>query len=114
MRFYYDRENKRVHPNGAVSYYTPMPFAAIARVENCPCGDGVRRLVTATGYADTWFSVPASTRVKGKHVAGYIGFDSGADPHRKDGPHFHAYINRVNAHLIRIPQEFAEALEGKK
>ena len=39
-----------------------------------------RRAVTcyATGYADTWFSVPAMTRYRGRYIAGYFTLTDGA------------------------------------
>ncbi len=50
-----------------------------AKVQNCPIhGTALRLTCYATGYADTYFSVPASTRYKGKHVAGYFSMDDGA------------------------------------
>jgi hypothetical protein len=49
------------------------PFA---KVRNCPVvvdGREVTRLTCyATSYADTYFSVPAATQYRGKHVRGYF------------------------------------------
>jgi hypothetical protein len=79
-RYYFDRrQTPTTYPNGARVFRTPFPFASIARVENCPCEDGVRRTVDATG--------------EGKHVSGFVTFDD-------DSPRFLAYTYRRNAHLI--------------
>ena len=77
------------------------------------CTDGkVRRLTRIAETADTFFSVPASVKVSGKSVAGYIttealsglSFTSEGDP---AVVRFVAYSSRVNGHLlpgIRTPQ----------
>ena len=36
------------------------------------CSDGRVRTATATGEADTWFSIPARVNVNGRTVTGYI------------------------------------------
>jgi len=52
------------------------PFA---KVQNCPiAGTGIRLTCYATNYADTYFSVPAETRYKGKRIIGYFSMDGGA------------------------------------
>ncbi len=66
---------------GAVGWSPGEPFDCLgpyAKVRNCPV-QGVARRYTcyATGYADTMFSVPAYTRIKGKHVAGFFTLDGG-------------------------------------
>lgn len=65
--------------NGATGHRTgvhPDTLGPYAKVVNCPImvnGDEVARLTCyATGYADTYFSIPACTRKKGKHVKGYF------------------------------------------
>ena len=65
--------------NGAVGWRPGGPMDCLgpyAKVQNCPIMvDGVevgRRTCYATGYADTFFSVPACTRWKGKYVGGYF------------------------------------------
>jgi hypothetical protein len=69
-------------PNGAIGWRPGGPFDCLgpyAKVENCPIhGTELRRTCYATGYADTYFSVPACTRVKGKYIAGYFTLDDGA------------------------------------
>lgn len=62
--------------NGAVGWRPGGPFDCLgpwAKVQNCPIhGTELRRTCYATGYADTYFSIPAVTRVKGKRVTGYL------------------------------------------
>lgn len=44
-----------------------------AKVQNCPIeGTSLRLTCYATGYADTFFSVPARTRYKGNHIGGFF------------------------------------------
>ena len=63
------------HPNGSRVYRTADPFASVARVENCPCEDGVRRTAFATAEADTFFSIPACVYVGPKTVSGFLTCD---------------------------------------
>jgi hypothetical protein len=50
-----------------------------AKVQNCPIkGTDLRLTCYATGYADTFFSVPACTRHKGKYIGGFFTMDDGA------------------------------------
>ena len=96
--------------NGAVGWRPGGPFDCLgpyAKVENCPlvrlewfpypgreehepgaigCGQwasvdtGLRLTCYATGYADSFFSVPACTRFRGQHVGGYFTSpESGSD-----------------------------------
>lgn len=68
--------------NGAIGYRPGGPFDCLgpfAKVTNCPiAGTDIRRTAYATGYADTWFSVPACTRYKGRYTGGYFTQDDGA------------------------------------
>lgn len=68
--------------NGAIGYRPGGMFDCIgpfAKVKKCPVIVGdveVKRLTAyATGYAETFFSVPACTRFKGKHIRGYFTSD---------------------------------------
>jgi hypothetical protein len=70
--------------NGAIGWHPGGPFDCLgpyAKVNNCPIeidGKEVARLTCyASGYADTWFSVPATTRKNGKHISGYFTSDDG-------------------------------------
>ena len=75
-------------PNGAVGWRPGGPMDCLgpyAKVQNCPIMvDGVeigRRTCYATGYADTFFSVPACTRWKGRYVGGYFADSVVFHPH---------------------------------
>lgn len=65
--------------NGAIAWgsgFASDCLGMFAKVQNCPImvdGKEVDRLTCyATGYADTFFSVPACTRKRGRHVRGYF------------------------------------------
>ena len=54
------------------------------------CDDGkLRALVRIAPSADTFFSVPAAVRARGKTVAGYVGVEN-------ETAVFHAYLYRKN------------------
>jgi hypothetical protein len=77
QKFYADPRASFTWPNGATGYRpTSGPFDCLgpyAKVTDCPiAGTDLRRTCYATGYADTFFSVPACTRINGRHVAGYF------------------------------------------
>lgn len=63
-------------PNGAIGWRPGGPFDCLgpwAKVQNCPIhGTDLRLTCYATGYANTYFSVPAVTRYKGRRVKGYF------------------------------------------
>jgi hypothetical protein len=63
-------------PNGAIGWRPGGPFDCLgpyAKVQNCPiAGTALRLTCYATGYADTWFSVPAETRHRGRRIKGYF------------------------------------------
>ena len=78
--------------NGAIGYRLGGPFDCLgpyAKVLNCPIhGTDKRRACYATRYADTYFSIPACTRIKGKYISGYFtgdGLNGGCEfrPHSK-------------------------------
>lgn len=68
--------------NGAIGWRSGGPFDCLgpyAKVQNCPIhGTSLRLTCYATGYADTYFSIPACTRYKGKHVSGYFTMEDDA------------------------------------
>ena len=76
QKFYAHPTDTFTWPNGAVGHRIGGPMDCLgpfAKVRNCPIvGTDLRLTCYATGYADTWFSVPACTKHKGKHVAGYF------------------------------------------
>jgi hypothetical protein len=67
---------KFTFPNGAIGWRPGGPFDCLgpyAKVQNCPIhGTELRLTCYAQGYADTYFSIPAATRRKGKHITGYF------------------------------------------
>jgi hypothetical protein len=68
-------------PNGAIGHKAGGPMDCLgpyAKVRNCPIhGTNKRYTCYATGYANTWFSVPACTKIRGKHIKGYFATDGG-------------------------------------
>jgi hypothetical protein len=87
QRFYANPATKDTARNGAVSYGPGGPFDCLgswSKVVNCPIvGTTLRRTCYATGYADTYFSVPAVCTVRGRRIVGYLTTTD-------DGPEFHA------------------------
>ena len=73
---------KHLFKNNAIGWAPGGSFDCLgpyAKVQNCPIeGTDKRYTCYATGYADTFFSVPACTRIKGKYVGGYFTMDEGA------------------------------------
>ena len=80
QRFYADPAHRFEFANGAVGYRPGLPFDPLgpyAKVVNCPVRGHAKRLTCyATGYADTCFSIPACTRIRGKYVGGYFALDA--------------------------------------
>lgn len=70
------------------------------------CSDGVvRTCARVSATADTFFSVPAAVKVKGRTVAGYISISTraGFDTPTDDDPavvKFHAYTYGKNGGLL--------------
>ena len=65
--------------NGAIGWRPGGPMDCVgpfAKAEHCPIdGTALKRTCYATGYADTMFSIPACTRVRGKYVGGFFTVD---------------------------------------
>ena len=63
-------------PDGSTGWRPGGPMDCLgpfAKIENCLIdGTELRKTVYATGYSDTFFSVPARCSHKGKYVSGYI------------------------------------------
>lgn len=76
QKFYASPTNTFTWPNGAIGHRSGGSFDCLgpfAKVCNCPISGTDKRLTCyATGYADTYFSVPACTRYRGKHIRGYF------------------------------------------
>jgi hypothetical protein len=68
--------------NGATGWRPGGPFDCLgpyAKVQNCPIdGTPLRRTCYATSYADTFWTVPAWTRVHGKYIGGFFESDGDA------------------------------------
>lgn len=76
QKFYASPTDTFTWPNGAIGHRSGGSFDCLgpfAKVKNCPIEHTDLRLTCyATGYADTYFSVPACTRHAGKYVSGYL------------------------------------------
>lgn len=99
QKFYANPNTKRVEKNGAVSFAPGGPFDCVghyAKIKNCPVAGvpGLRLTAYASGYADTFFSVPACTRYRGQHIAGYFAAD-------ENGPVFHV-MHRHAGRVFRV------------
>lgn len=83
QKFYASPYDTFEFSNGAIGHRPGGPF-------DCPVEGYDKRLTCyATGYADTYFSIPACTRINGKPVRGYFTMDDGAisfRPYRKETP----------------------------
>ena len=83
QRFYASPTDTFTWPNGAVGHRTGSVFDCLgpyAKVRNCPI-DGhqtLRLTCYATTYADSFFSVPACTRHKGKYIKGFFTLRDGS------------------------------------
>jgi hypothetical protein len=88
--------------NGAIGWRPGGPMDCLgpyAKVENCPILDTpIRRTAYATGYADTFFSIPAETRVRGKRITGYFSVEDGSIMFRPHTCH-KAYLETACASL---------------
>lgn len=80
QKFYASKRDTLACANGAIGFRTGGPFDCLgpfAKVKNCPIAGypGVRLTAYASGYADTFFSVPANTRYRGRYVRGFFTMD---------------------------------------
>lgn len=82
QRFYASPAHKFEFSNAAIGYSSGSNFDFLgpyAKVWNCPiAGTNLRLTCYATNYADTYFSIPACTRRKGKYIKGYFTIEAGA------------------------------------
>lgn len=85
QKFYANPSCAFQNRNGSTGYAPGGPFDCLgpyAKVVGCPIrGTKLRRTVYATGYADTYFSIPAATRIGGRYVGGFLAAT-------EDGPEF--------------------------
>jgi hypothetical protein len=83
----------RNYSNGT-SLIVQMPWSVFVG-GHVMCSDGkVRKISRISQTADTFFSIPASVKVKGKTVAGYVTFSD------DETATFVAYTYRKNGHLL--------------
>lgn len=76
----YRADTSKPQPDGSIRWSAEwMGGPTLAKIVNCRIDGSEKRLtVYVTGEPDTYFSVPAATRVRGRYVAGYItGDDNG-------------------------------------
>lgn len=87
-KFYANPKTRHEFANGAVGFRSaPLPFDTLgpyAKVSHCPIrgvtnkhGQPLERTCYATGYADTFFSVPACTKYRGQYIGGYFTLSDG-------------------------------------
>lgn len=76
MQRYRNDWTGKTETNGSIPCYAVwMSGPSLSVVKKCPCEDGVSRAVYVQGEADTYFSIPAATRIKGKYAKGWIGHE---------------------------------------
>ena len=70
------------------------------------CEDGVTRSAVTTSFPDTFFSVPAAVKVKGKTVSGFLSM--GHDEEYNERVEFTALMGRKNTHMIETKEGVTE------
>jgi len=83
QKYRFDKEGG-THENGSRAVFSNwMGGPSLAGVRNCPVnnapeayGPDLRRTVYATGMADTFFSIPAACKIKGKTCRGFLSFEN--------------------------------------
>lgn len=72
----YRSDTSEPQSDGATLWFTQwMGGPTLAKLTNCRLANlegDMRRTVHITGEANTWFSIPASCSLGGKHVRGYV------------------------------------------
>lgn len=94
------------YPNGSIGWAPGGPMDCLgphAKVQNCPVMDGEREVARltcyATGYADTFFSIPACTRYRGQYITGYFSHEDFCDP-----PKVGIIFRLHNCHKAKFPE----------
>lgn len=109
---------RRTFSNGAIGWAPGGPMDCLgpyAKVENCPIkGTNLRRTCYATGYADTYFSVPAETRVKGKRITGFFTQVDGAVEFNPMSHHLPLPGFEPNPHDAVVPRNYRELLAAAR
>ena len=90
-----------------------------SRWTNVLCSDGVYRTFTATGEADTFFTIPGRVSVKGKTVTGHVYWDSEifSDDPNPGVYKFSAFTYRKNHDMLpewdkeKVPEMNIEEIE---
>jgi hypothetical protein len=76
----YRSDISKSQPDGAILWYAQwMGGPTLSKIENCRLANlqgDMRRTVTITGEADTWFSIPAECSIAGCKVKGYVTSES--------------------------------------
>lgn len=100
QKFYASLNNTFTWPNGAIGHRSGSMFDCLgpyAKVKNCPIHGTDKRLTCyAIGYADTYFSIPACTRHRGKHIRGYFTVNDGNIEFRVMESHKHLFNTEVS------------------
>lgn len=83
-----------------------QPWGLIRRNGNrILCADGIIRAAELSQCADTFFSIPASIRIKGKRISGYASSDE-SQGQRVYTFHAHTCHNRTD---LAWPETWSEA-----
>lgn len=87
----YRADYSETTPDGAVQWFAKwMGGPSLSKINNCRIAGHHKRLTAyITGEPDTWFSIPAATRIRGKHVRGYITIEDGEPEFRAMDSHKH-------------------------
>lgn len=79
----YRRDTTTTQPDGAILHHAQWTFGpSLAAISNCRLANlegDMRRTVEITGEPDTWFSQPATCRIAGCHIRGYVSGDDGGN-----------------------------------
>jgi hypothetical protein len=78
--FYASQTDTFTWPNNAIGHRPGGPMDCLgpfAKVRNCPVAGTTRRVTAyASGYANTYFSIPANCKINGQYVRGYFTTDA--------------------------------------
>lgn len=79
QRFHASPTDTFTWSNGAVGHRPGGPFDCLgpyAKVKNCPVEGNGRYTCYAQSYPDTYFTIPAATRIRGRYIRGFFSADS--------------------------------------
>lgn len=85
-------------PNGSESVMSSGPWSQTVAIKHCVCSDGRPRYARITGQPDTFFSIPAAVKVKGKTVTGFVSINTSCG--KDEGYIFHANQFGKNGALL--------------